>query len=76
VVKIDRASVAQIATSDQEAAICAAVIALSHALGRRTLAEGIETAAQRDRLRALGCDVGQGFLFARPGPAAGITLPA
>ena len=39
----------------QEAAIVAAVISLSHALGLRTVAEGIETIAQVDRLRGLGC---------------------
>ena len=56
----------------QEAAIVAAVISLSHALGLRTVAEGIETIAQVDRLRALGCDLAQGFYFAKPGPAADV----
>jgi EAL domain-containing protein (putative c-di-GMP-specific phosphodiesterase class I) len=69
VVKIDRSFVAPIEHDPQEAAIVAAVISLSHALGLRTVAEGIETIAQVDRLRGLGCDLAQGFYFARPGPA-------
>jgi diguanylate cyclase (GGDEF)-like protein len=69
VVKIDRSFVAPIEHDPQEAAIVAAVISLSHALGLRTVAEGIETIAQVDRLRGLGCDLAQGFYFAKPGPA-------
>jgi EAL domain-containing protein (putative c-di-GMP-specific phosphodiesterase class I) len=68
VVKIDRSFVGPIERDPQEAAIVAAVISLSHALGLRTVAEGIETIAQVDRLRGLGCDLAQGFHFARPGP--------
>jgi diguanylate cyclase (GGDEF)-like protein len=68
VVKIDRSFIAPIEHDPQEAAIVAAVISLSHALGLRTVAEGIETIAQVDRLRALGCDLAQGFYFAKPGP--------
>jgi EAL domain-containing protein (putative c-di-GMP-specific phosphodiesterase class I) len=68
VVKIDRSFIAPIERDPQEAAIVAAVISLSHALGVRTVAEGIETVAQVDRLRALGCDLAQGFYFARPAP--------
>jgi diguanylate cyclase (GGDEF)-like protein len=49
-----------------------AVIRLGEALGLRTVAEGIETAEQRDRLRGLRCEQGQGFLFARPLDEAGI----
>jgi EAL domain-containing protein (putative c-di-GMP-specific phosphodiesterase class I) len=43
-----------------------AIIALGHTLGLRIIAEGIEEAAQADRLRSLGCELGQGFVFARP----------
>jgi diguanylate cyclase (GGDEF)-like protein len=68
VVKIDRSFIEPIERDPQEAAIVAAVISLSHALGLRTVAEGIETIAQVDRLRALGCDLAQGFYFAKPGP--------
>jgi diguanylate cyclase (GGDEF)-like protein len=68
VVKIDRSFIAPIERDPQEAAIVAAVISLSHALGLQTVAEGIETIAQVDRLRALGCDLAQGYYFAKPGP--------
>ena len=44
-------------------------IALAHALGIPTTAEGVQTAEQLDRLAELGCDVAQGYLFARPVPA-------
>ena len=74
VVKIDRSFIAPIEHDPQEAAIVAAVISLSHALGLRTVAEGIETIAQVDRLRALGCDLAQGFYFAKPGPPAAVRL--
>ncbi|HEX2025360.1 MAG TPA: EAL domain-containing protein [Actinomycetota bacterium] len=49
-----------------------AVIRLGEALGLRTVAEGIETAEQLDRLRGLHCEQGQGYLFARPLDEAGI----
>jgi diguanylate cyclase (GGDEF)-like protein len=68
IVKIDRSFIAPIEHDPQEAAIVAAVISLSHALGLRTVAEGIETVAQVDRLRALGCDLAQGYYFAKPSP--------
>jgi EAL domain-containing protein (putative c-di-GMP-specific phosphodiesterase class I) len=48
------------------------MVALGHALGLRTVGEGVETAAQRDALQALGCDRGQGYYFARPMPAAAL----
>jgi EAL domain-containing protein (putative c-di-GMP-specific phosphodiesterase class I) len=57
----------------QEAAIVAAVVSLSHALGLRTVAEGVETVAQVDRLRTLGCDVAQGYFFWRPQAPGDLT---
>jgi EAL domain-containing protein (putative c-di-GMP-specific phosphodiesterase class I) len=72
-VKIDKSFVDGVARDPQEAAIVAAIISLSHALGLRTVAEGIETVSQVDRVRALGCDVAQGFFFWRPAPPSEFT---
>ena len=47
-----------------------AIIGLAQSLGLETIAEGVETAAQRDVLWGLGCDTGQGYHFSRPVPAA------
>jgi EAL domain-containing protein (putative c-di-GMP-specific phosphodiesterase class I) len=63
--KIDRSFVAGI-EEPADRSIVEAVIALAHGLGIGVVAEGIETDAQADRLRELGCDFGQGFLFSRP----------
>jgi len=49
------------------------IIRLAHAIGISVTAEAVETRFQADRLRALGCDTGQGWLFARPLSAATVT---
>ena len=49
------------------------IVGLAHALGLSIVAEGIEAVGQVDRLRALGCDAGQGFFFARPGEAEALV---
>ncbi|MEH0821090.1 MULTISPECIES: putative bifunctional diguanylate cyclase/phosphodiesterase [unclassified Micromonospora] len=51
--------------------ILASLVSLAHALDLTVTAEGVETAGQADRLRAIGCDAGQGWYFGRPGPAEG-----
>jgi diguanylate cyclase (GGDEF)-like protein len=67
-IKIDRSFVSGIhETADRS--IVEAVIALAHGLGIGVVAEGIETNRQADRLRELGCDLGQGYLFSPPVPA-------
>jgi EAL domain-containing protein (putative c-di-GMP-specific phosphodiesterase class I) len=68
--KIDGTFVAGLGDEAQDASIAAAVISLAHALGLTTVAEAIETEQQLDVLRELGCDLGQGHLFARAQPAA------
>ena len=65
-VKIAQVFIRNIAESPRDAAIVAAIVSMARALGLRTVAEGVETRAQRDRLQALGCDFGQGWLFGRP----------
>jgi diguanylate cyclase len=67
--KIDRSFVSDLEKSKDAKAIVSAVIRLAHELGLRVVAEGVETAGQRDILVALGCDELQGFFLARPMPA-------
>ena len=64
--KIDRAFTAELMTSETNASIVRATIGLAKGLRLRTVAEGVETRPQADFLAKLGCDVLQGFLFARP----------
>lgn len=68
-VKIDRSFVRDITTDPMDAAICGAIIAMAHQMSMRVIAEGVETEAQADFLRAKGCDVLQGYLVGRPVPA-------
>ena len=70
--KIDRTFVASLGSSGSTGAIIQAIVTLGHALGMKVLAEGVETDEQRVLLRLAGCDEMQGYLFARPGPAAEI----
>jgi EAL domain-containing protein (putative c-di-GMP-specific phosphodiesterase class I) len=65
-VKIDKSYVAGMETDARDRAMVEATLTLSHSLGLRSVAEGIETQAHWDILRDLGCSEGQGFLFARP----------
>ena len=65
-VKIDRAFVNDLATSDGDAAIVGAVIGMARSLRLRVVAEGVETAEQFAFLRARDCDEAQGYYFSRP----------
>jgi diguanylate cyclase (GGDEF)-like protein/PAS domain S-box-containing protein len=69
-VKIDKAFVANLTPSSTDLALCKAIIVMAHELGMKVVAEGVETAQQRELLRNAGCDFGQGYLFAPPMPAA------
>lgn len=68
--KLDQSFVRGLPQDSDDLAICTAVIAMGRALGLKVIAEGVETTAQLEVLRSLGCDVAQGFLFARPLPAS------
>jgi EAL domain-containing protein (putative c-di-GMP-specific phosphodiesterase class I) len=70
-IKIDRSFVERLEGPAEAGAIVQAITALAAALGLETTAEGIETEAQRDAVRRLGCVLGQGYLFSRPVDAAG-----
>ena len=67
--KIDQSFVQNLTTSTDDAAIASAIITLAHSLHLRTVAEGVETDAQLDFLRAQGCDAIQGYLLTQPLPA-------
>jgi EAL domain-containing protein (putative c-di-GMP-specific phosphodiesterase class I) len=67
--KIDRSFVDGLGADPDDSAIVAAVVHMGHALGLTVTAEGIETPLQLSELRSLGCDLGQGFYFARPQPS-------
>lgn len=67
--KIDRSFVQALLTTPNNAAVARSTVALGHSLGMSVVAEGVETAEQRNALAALGCDVFQGFFYGRPAPA-------
>jgi EAL domain-containing protein (putative c-di-GMP-specific phosphodiesterase class I) len=71
-IKIDRAFVDDVGQVAGASALARTVIALGASLGLRTVAEGVEHAEQADALRAIGCDLAQGYHFARPMPGAAV----
>ena len=73
--KVDRSFVSNIDDSDEDAAICSAIIGLAHSLHLEVVAEGVETQAQFEWLARAGCHYVQGYLTGRPAPAA-TCLPA
>jgi diguanylate cyclase (GGDEF)-like protein len=68
-IKIDQSFVRRIADDPSAAAIVQSVLALASRLGKQVVAEGVETEAQAELLRALGCKAVQGYYFGRPMPA-------
>ncbi len=82
-IKIDRAFIAGMLDNENDYIIARSIIDLAHNLGLRVVAEGVEDRATLALLETLGCDLAQGFLFARPGPvervgallAAPVPLP-
>jgi diguanylate cyclase (GGDEF)-like protein/PAS domain S-box-containing protein len=71
-VKIDRAFIRDLATSEGDAAIVSAVVGIARALKLRVIAEGVETEEQLSFLRRRNCDAAQGYLFSRPVSAAAL----
>ncbi len=67
--KIDASFVGAMGKDAESGKIVSAVVGLGHSLGLSTVAEGVETAESAALLRAMGCDIGQGWLFGRPMPA-------
>lgn len=66
ILKINRAFVKDLPEGKMDCAIVKAVIAMGHSMGKRVLAEGVETQAQMDYVHGEGCDLAQGFLLYRP----------
>ncbi|HUW75704.1 MAG TPA: EAL domain-containing protein [Gallionella sp.] len=66
--KIDQVFVSQLENESSNMAILKAIIALGHSLGMNVIAEGVETAFQRDFLRGVGCDKLQGYHISKPLP--------
>jgi predicted signal transduction protein with EAL and GGDEF domain len=73
VLKIDKSFVDGVAGQGRGSALARTIVALGDSLGMFTVAEGVETEAQRAALLALGCRFGQGYLFARPMPPDEVT---
>ena len=64
--KIDQSFVRNLAIDENDRVLCEAIIAMSHKLGIKVIAEGVEEIAQRDFLSSIGCDYIQGYLISRP----------
>ncbi len=67
--KIDKSFIQKMVTDSSSRALTEAIIIMAHKLGIRTIAEGVETEAQRDLLASFGCDYVQGYLYSKPIPA-------
>ncbi|HYD33199.1 MAG TPA: EAL domain-containing protein, partial [Methylophilaceae bacterium] len=67
--KIDQSFTRNLKAGSSDMALSEAIIVMAHKLGLMVIAEGVETAEQRDLLRQAGCDYAQGYLFSRPVPA-------
>ena len=72
-IKIDRGFLGSVEGSGERLTLLESTVQLSHSLGLNVTAEGVETEAQFDLLRQIGCEQYQGFLLARPMPANDIT---
>lgn len=68
-IKIDRSFVSPSRENTHNDTLLETIISLGHKLAMTVVAEGVETTAQLARLRELGCDLGQGYLFSQPAPA-------
>ena len=72
-VKIDRSFIEEVAVNPAAAALASSIIVMAHAVGKKVIAEGVETVEQLEFLRERGCDVAQGYYLARPLPIAAMS---
>ena len=71
--KIDRSFICRLGSNGENSEIVEAIVVLAHKLGMDVVAEGVETLEQLERLRAIGCEQAQGYLFSPPVPAEKVT---
>ncbi|HSK25188.1 MAG TPA: EAL domain-containing protein [Egicoccus sp.] len=76
IIKVDQSFVSMLGDVDADHRVTVGIVELIHSLAVPAVAEGIETEAQLQRLRGLGCRYGQGFLWGRPVPADELSLRA
>lgn len=69
VIKLDRSLVAELGTAQERSGLVRGILNLTRAAGLVAVAEGVERPEQAEELKALGCQMAQGWLFGRPGPA-------
>ena len=74
ILKVDKSFVKGLGSEAEDAAIVQATIALAKTLGLSVCGEGVETEEQWAQLQRMGCDLGQGYFFARPMPSEAFTL--
>ena len=72
--KIDQSFTRHLSLNAPEFALCEAIVVMAHRLNIKVIAEGVETELQRDLLKQIGCDYGQGYLFSKPVPAAELEV--
>jgi diguanylate cyclase (GGDEF)-like protein len=75
-IKIDECFISDVVTNKRHQAIVRSIIGMAHGLGVEVVAEGVENEETVELLKLLGCDMGQGFHFARPVPAADFLIRA
>jgi EAL domain-containing protein (putative c-di-GMP-specific phosphodiesterase class I) len=68
VLKIDQEFMRGVTRGSPEAALVEAIVSMSRSMSLTPIAEGVENVEQERELRRMGCDLAQGFLFAKPGP--------
>jgi len=66
IIKTDQSFIRDLLNDPADAALTIAPVEMAHGLGKRVIAEGVETETQQERLRGIGCGAGQGYLFSRP----------
>lgn len=67
--KVDKSFIFHLTPDSDDLELTKAIVIMAHQLGLKVIAEGVETELQRDLLIEMGCDYGQGYLFAKPMPA-------